>query len=189
MNSEALVPQILDGINQKFVGEVLSFLFGILLLSALAQVAIPLSWTPVPITGQTLGVTLVALSWGRKRATAVIGSYIFLGSIGLPIFALGKSGLVFGPTMGYIVGMALSSFIVGSLADRGFTHSLKKSLVAAFIGSFVVFSCGLIGLSFFIPKGLLLTSGLWPFIPGDIIKNTIAATLSWKAKSSQNKWD
>ncbi len=176
--SDALIPQLINKSNNKLLAETALWLGGIFLLSVLAQIAIPLPWTPVPITGQTLGVALVSLSWGRKRAFSVLISYLILGSLGLPIFAMGSSGLLLGPTLGYLLGMALASLAVGHLADRGFTKTFTKSLLAAFTGSLIIFTFGLIGLSFFIPHDKLIAAGLLPFIPGDIIKNFLAATIS-----------
>src|SRR4051812_12271756 len=104
-NSEALIPIRLSQSQNKVLSELAALFGGVLLLSLLAQVAIPLPWTPVPITGQTFGVALVALSWGRKRALSAFLAYLAVGAFGLPVFAAGKSGLMMGPTFGYLVGM------------------------------------------------------------------------------------
>jgi biotin transport system substrate-specific component len=186
MQSYATVPVLIDKSSNKNSAEVLSFVLGILVLSALAQIAIPLPWTPVPITGQTLGVSLIALNWGRKRAFFTMLGYLALGAIGLPIFALGKSGLSIGPTFGYLVGMLISALVVGYFADRENQMSFKKTFFTAFLGSFTVYFFGLIGLSFFVPKENLLIAGFIPFIPGDIVKNTISSYISWKSKSLIN---
>ncbi|MBK9294314.1 MAG: biotin transporter BioY [Oligoflexia bacterium] len=180
--SYALVPTLVVKSKNKLLAEALYVFAGFLLLSLLAQISFALPWTPVPITGQTFGVTLVALSWGRKRALGVISLYLFAGWAGLPVLASGKSALVYGPTFGYLCGMVLSSYAVGHLSDLGFTKTFLKSLVAAFTGSVFTFGCGLFVLSFFVPREALLVSGLLPFIPGDILKNTLAAVLSNKAR-------
>lgn len=177
-SSLALFPKVAQKSENKIATEVFLFLAGILTLSLLAQIAIPLPWTPVPITGQTLGVTLLALLWGQKRATSVFISYFLLGSIGLPIFAMGKSGFLMGPTMGYLVGMLASSFVVGYLADRGWSQKFSTALAASYFGSIFVFAFGVWGLSFFMPTHLLLFSGVLPFLIGDAIKNTIAAVIA-----------
>lgn len=180
--SLAMIPQLVLKSKNKFLAEALYIIAGFFLLSILAQVAIPLPWTPVPITGQTFGVTLIALSWGRKRALGITATYLLAGSMGLPVFAGAKSGLILGPTFGYLLGMLVSSYAVGHLSDLGFTKTFKKSLLAAFVGSFFVFSFGLLVLSFFVPSSTLLMAGLLPFIPGDILKNTLAAVLSTQAR-------
>lgn len=156
----------------------LTVLLGVIALSALAQISIPLPFTPVPITGQTFGVTLIALFYGRKLGVATVASYLAVGAAGLPVFANWASGLTVGPTMGYLFGMLVSSFIVGTLADRGFTRSFLRAYVASLFGSLFIFGFGLAVLSFFVPKEMLLVSGLIPFIPGDLIKSALAALIA-----------
>jgi biotin transport system substrate-specific component len=182
MTSQALVPIFISRSNEKLISNILSVMMGVGLIALLAQVAIPLPWTPVPITGQTFGVALVALSWGRARGLATVATYFILGGLGLPIFASAASGFSVGPTMGYLIGMVIASFVVGGLADKGWTKTLGRSLAAAFIGSLCIFGCGLFVLSFFVPKEMLLMSGLIPFIPGDILKNTTAAIISNRSR-------
>lgn len=185
MQSQAALPMFIQRYPQILAREAVALFVGVVLMSLLAQVSIPLPWTPVPITGQTLGVALVALSWGRKRAVAVMISYLAVGAVGLPVFALGKSGLSVGPTMGYLVGMIFASFIVGFLADKGFTKSFWRSLLGAYVGSVFIFGFGLLGLSFFVPSEHLLVAGLLPFLPGDLIKNLIAAAASSSVRKTQ----
>ena len=178
MFSEALVPQLVYKADNKALANIFSVIAGVVLVSVLAQVAVPLPWTPVPITGQTFAVAFVALLWGAKRAGAIMSLYILLGSLGAPVFAKAGSGLILGPTLGYIAGMWLAALVVGTLADRGFTNTFGKALVAAYMGSALIFSCGVIGLSFFMPSDTLLMAGVIPFILGDLIKNVLAASLA-----------
>lgn len=164
--------------TDRIVYNLLAISLGVILLSALAQVAIRLPFTPVPITGQTFGVALVALLWGRARGVAIMTIYFLLGGVfELPVFAMGKFGLAWGPTMGYLIGMIFASVAMGTLANRGWTNSFWKTYFAAFIGSVITFACGLLVLSKFVPAEALLISGLWPFLPGDFIKSMLAAAL------------
>lgn len=182
MYSQAVIPTLISKSSNKVLANIFAVVGGVLLLSLLAQVAIPLPWTPVPITGQTFGVSLVSLLWGWKRGGTVLLSYLALGASGVSVFAMGTAGLAMGPTIGYLVGMFLASVAVGTLADRGFTKTYFKSLLAAYVGSFIIFTCGVIGLSFFLPTEALLISGVLPFLPGDLIKNVIAAGLAFNLK-------
>ncbi|MCB0413959.1 MAG: biotin transporter BioY [Bdellovibrionales bacterium] len=159
--------------------ELLMTLGGVLLVSILAQISIAVPFSPVPITGQTFAVSLIGFFWGR-RAPIVLTSYLALGFLGAPIFALGKSGLIFGPTFGYLLGMVFSSILIGYLSERGWGKSFIKALVANFMGSLLIFFCGLCVLSYFLPKESLFIAGLIPFLPGDLIKNVISATLVTK---------
>ena len=79
------------------------------------------------------------------------------------------------------IGMFLASFVVGYLADRGANQTFWKSLGAAYLGSICIFSLGLIGLHPFIGANALLSAGLFPFLPGDLIKNTLAAFIAYSA--------
>ncbi len=180
-NSQALIPNLLE--KSTWLAELAILATGVGLIALLAQIVIPLSWTPVPITGQTFGVTLVALAWGRKRAASVMAVYILIGAMGLPVFA-STGGFLLGPTFGYLVGMLAASFVVGWLADLGFTRGFWRALGAAYAGSFIIFLCGAWGLSFYLPVQDLWFAGIAPFLPGDLIKNVGAALLSWRLRTS-----
>jgi len=171
----------------RVASELFVLFLGVALVSALAQVVIPLPWTPVPITGQTFGVALMALLWGRKRAFGVMSSYLALSIFGAPILAGGVAFLTFGATTGYLLGMLVSACVVGELADRGYTRTWARAFMAASLGSVCVFGFGLLVLSFFLPAAgdtfgakmiTLLTAGLLPFLPGDILKNSLAAFIA-----------
>lgn len=159
--------------SHKFALNLLATLGATLLIALLAQISIPLAHTPVPITGQTFGVALVSLLWGSRRAVASVGLYLALGFWGWPLFAFAQSGFIFGPTSGYLIGMFVASFVMGTLADRGWTESFLKTWFSAFVGSCIIFCCGVLVLSFFIPPQNVLTAGVLPFLPGDFLK-TIA---------------
>jgi biotin transport system substrate-specific component len=180
MTSQALIPLWIESKNenltagQKAAINVAAVFAGSLLLAALAHLSIVLPFTPVPITGQTFGVALLALSWGSTRAVSSFAVYIFEGLFGLPVFA----AVTGGATLGYLVGMFFACGVVGYLADRGFAKTIPRAFLCCLAGSFCVFSFGLIGLSFFLPASALLKAGLLPFIPGDLIKSLAAAAIS-----------
>lgn len=180
----ALIPQYIIKRGNKIQENILSIFLGTAFLSLLAQIAIPLPWTPVPITGQTFGISLMSLIWGRKRATAVILSYLTLGIIGLPIFAMGKSGLSIGPTTGYLIGMAVATYWMGTLSDWGWTNSWWRSYWVAASGSSIIFLCGVLGLSLFIPTKNLWSAGVVPFLPGDFLKTLLSSYIAFKAQQS-----
>ncbi|MCB0378426.1 MAG: biotin transporter BioY [Bdellovibrionales bacterium] len=175
MYSQAVIPRYVAASDNTKLYNAVSFLGGVVLLALLAQITIPLAWTPVPITGQTFGVTLISLLWGRTRAFSVVGCYLLMGTLGLPMFA----AVTGGATVGYLVGMLMATLVVGTLADRGWSQSFFKSWAAGAMGSLVVFSFGLVVLSFYIEdKSTLFTAGLWPFLPGDLIKTVSAAAIA-----------
>lgn len=184
--SAAFVPSILPRYAptetlRAIRDNVLTVFAGIALLGLLAQISLQLSFTPVPITGQTLGVALVSLLWGRKRGVACVAAYLALGAAGIPLFAFAQSGIGFGPTTGYLAGMLIASFAMGTLADRGWTKSFTHTWIAAFAGSVITFTCGVIVLSFFVPHDSLMMAGVLPFVPGDVVKTIIACTIVSRA--------
>ncbi len=179
MNSQALIPLNLRLTNPRVLTELLAFGAGLVLLVLLARVVIPLPFTPVPITGQTFGVALIALSWGSVRGMGVVLSYLALGGLGLPVFAGGLSGLSLGPTSGYLAGMVISAWMMGSLADRGWTKSFFRTWLAAILGGLVTLGCGALVLSLLLPGQSAFALGVVPFLLGDFIKNLTAASISW----------
>lgn len=177
--SRALLPNAIA--SSRHAGHPLAMvgagLLGVVALSLLSRLTIPLPWTPVPITGQTFGVALLGLLGGRKLAVSTVAAYLALGLNGVPVFANGQA-ILSGATAGYLAGMLLAAALVGRLADLGWTRSFGRALAASYAGSFCIFAVGLLVLSRFVPAAQLLGAGLYPFLLGDLIKNVAAATLA-----------
>jgi biotin transport system substrate-specific component len=151
---------------------------GASLVTALAaQIAIPLPFSPVPLTGQTFAVLLSGAVLGARRAFLAQALYLLEGMAGLPFFAGGAAGagILAGPTGGYLLAFPFAAFVTGALARAGWDRRFATMLAAILLGSLVIFGCGLAGLSRFVPTGRLLALGLLPFLPGDVVKATLAA--------------
>src|SRR2546430_522948 len=103
----------------------------------MAHIAIPLPFTPVPITGQTFAVLLSGAVLGARLGTASMLLYVTEGAVGLPVFAAAK-----GPTTyGYLAGFVAAALIVGWLADLGWTKDLPRTVVAMGAGAGASCSC------------------------------------------------
>ncbi|MDQ6839487.1 MAG: biotin transporter BioY [Actinomycetota bacterium] len=153
-------------------------------VGALAQISIPLSFTPVPITGQTLGVLVAGTALGWKRGAAAMTLYGLAGLVGVPWFASHSSGYV-GASFGYIVGFVLSAALCGFLAERGADRSLVKSVPVMVAGEIVMYTVGVIwlGVSLQVGPAKAIALGLTPFLAGDAIKAALAAVMlpgAWK---------
>jgi biotin transport system substrate-specific component len=153
-------------------------------VGALAQLSIHVSFTPVPITGQTLGVLVAGTALGSKRGTAAMALYGLAGLAGVPWFAGHSSGYV-GASFGYVVGFVLSAALCGFLAERGADRSLVKSIPAMVAGEVVMYAVGVIwlGISLHVGPTRAVALGLTPFLAGDAVKAGIAAALlpgAWK---------
>ncbi len=155
-------------------------------VSAQVAVALPLSISPVPITGQTLAILLVGALYGSKRGVATVLAYLAEGLAGLPVFAGGSGGLphFLGPTGGYLLGFIAAVFVVGRLAERGWDRRPLTTALAMTLGTLALFVPGLIWLAPFVGPRNVLALGFMPFIPGAIIKISLASLLlpqGWKA--------
>ena len=129
MRMNSLITAILITRKNKIIKEVLLVLAGVVFLTLTAQVRIYLPFTPVPITGQTFGILLIGLVYGRKLGMSVVGTYIAAGTLGLPLFTGAGSGIVFfKPSGGYIIGYFFAVMICGYLAEKGWTKSYIKTL-------------------------------------------------------------
>ena len=163
--------------EKETLKNILLVLGGVAFLSLMSQVIIPLPFTPVPISLGTFGVTLMALLYGRKLGTATILSYVAAGILGAPIFAGFKSGSLFSPTGGYILGYIVATIILGYLSDKGVTKSYVKTFFSLLLSSAIILTLGSIVLSLFVPGKNVFMVGVLPFLPGDAIKSTTITLL------------
>ncbi|MFM8992629.1 MAG: biotin transporter BioY [Actinomycetota bacterium] len=153
-----------------------------LFTAALAQVRIPLGFTPVPITGQTLAVLLAGATLGAWRGAGSQLLYWLLGMVGLPFYSNGTGGweVATGPTMGYLVGFILAAAVVGRLAEYRHDRRVLTSVAAMTMGSMIIYVCGAAWLA--INLGIPLATGeqnaialgVTPFLVGDVIKMCLA---------------
>lgn len=161
---------------------------GSALIAGLAQISIPLPFTPVPITGQTLGVLLTGAALGPGLGVASIGLYLAWAAIGLPVLAPNADGshdtglatlTLAGSTGGYLWGFVLAAGLVGWLSRRGWDRSVRSSIGAMLLGSIVIYAVGVPWLMAAIDVRLeeALTLGLYPFVIGDTLKLLAAAGL------------
>jgi len=165
--------------------EVVLILTGSLLIAAAAQVKIPLPFSPVPITGQTFAVLLLAALYGSKRGPVTVITYLTLGVAGMPIFAGAVTGIspLIGPTGGYLAGFLAAAYLVGLLSERGWDRKPWSVAVSMVIGNAVIYALGVLWLAYYVGWGKVLATGVLPFIPGDIIKIGLATMLlpaGWK---------
>lgn len=162
----------------------LSSVVGLALLTAAsAAVRIPVPGTPVPITLQTLAVLLAGFTLGPRRGAASQMLYLSLGMTGLPVFA--AASLSASPfTGGYLVGFVFAALAVGALRRR-LPDTIGGIFVAAVGGTAVIFTFGLAWLTWVLGGhvALALAQGLFPFLPGAVLKITAAVAIVRTASS------
>ena len=155
-----------------------------------AQIEIRLPYTPIPITGQSLSIVISGLLFGRKLALAGTGAYLLEGAAGLPVFSGGGAGLhhFAGPTGGYLLGFLPAAYIAGAAKDRGFTASPLGVFLTVLASSIPIFFLGVLRLWMVIGDlSMALSSGFFPFIPGDFMKALLASMLTPLATITQRK--
>lgn len=153
---------------------------GSLLIALAAQVAVPLPFSPVPVTAQTLAVLLIGAAFGARLGVATVGLYILEGIAGLPVFAPGGApgaARLLGPTGGYLIGFVAAAYLTGVLAERGWDRRTLTTALAMLVGEIAIYAFGLAGLARFLPADRLLEAGLVPFIPGELVKVALAALM------------
>jgi biotin transport system substrate-specific component len=154
-----------------------------LLTIVAAQVSIPLPFTPVPFTLQPMVVLLGGAALGAELGMTSQVLYLVLGVAGLPVFAASPAlpqgvARLLGPTGGYLVSYPFAAFVAGYLAERGFDRRYLTSIVAMAAGLAIVFALGVAWLAWGLPHAglhIALASGLYPFLPADVVKLFAAA--------------
>ncbi|MDI6644315.1 MAG: biotin transporter BioY [Methanobacteriaceae archaeon] len=164
----------------------------------MAQIVIPLPWTPVPVTAQTFAVLFSGILLGRYWGGLSQAIYVFMGIAGVPWFAgmSGGFGILLGATGGYLVGFILAALFMGYFTDKYVrSRSLVSMLGLMSIANFgLIYIPGLIGLGVWIyliqgtiPNLMsLLAMGAIPFLIGDTIKIFGAASLAKAVTPKQN---
>jgi biotin transport system substrate-specific component len=154
---------------------------GVLFTAVLAQVAVPVPGSPVPITGQTLAVVLTAAALGPVRGVAVQIVYMLAALVGLPFYSNASGGLdvVFGATGGYVVGFIPAAYLIGLAARHGADRNPLKAIPLFIAGQAVIFAVGVpwLAVSTGMTASQALQAGFYPFILGGIVKAVIAAAV------------
>jgi biotin transport system substrate-specific component len=163
---------------------------GSLAIAAAAQMKIVLPFTPVPVSAQTFVVLLIGALFGAKRGVVTVMTYLSLGILGLPVFAAAPPGpgALVSPTAGYLVGFVFAVWIMGTLSERGWDRRAWSTALAMGLSSVAIFACGVLWLGRFVGWDNVLQTGLFPFIPGDVLKIALATAIlpaGWRLSRSR----
>ena len=143
-----------------------------LLIALSAQVAIPLPFTPVPVTLQTFAMLLTGCLLGSGRGALAAAAYVAEGSLGLPFFSGGTAGIahLLGPTGGYLVGCVAAAFVAGLLAERRLDEESVGLLLTLCAADLVVYVPGRRAAQHLHGAGKAVALGFLPFLIGDALK-------------------
>ena len=158
-----------------------------LLMAVCAHVSVPLVFSPVPLTLQTFGVLLIALTLGSKRGFTALALYLLEGASGLPVFSpAGPGGIaqLLGPTGGFLMAYPLAAFVGGYIFERNaprkvLSGAFGAAIFAAVVAEIVLFSSGMAWLKFLsgVSFAKAAAMAITPFIPGEVLKIAAAAAI------------
>ena len=152
-------------------------------LAVCAHIALPLAFTPVPLTLQTFAVLVLGLLLPPQLAAATLIAYLAEGAAGLPMFAPSPAmpGLahLLGPTGGYLLAYPVAAVLISWIWRRS-GRSFAGAAIGAAAGDIVILACGALWLGVFahVQAGSVLSLGVTPFLPGDALKVAAAASVA-----------
>jgi len=160
-------------------------------VGATAQLAVPLPFTPVPLTLQTFSVLLTVAVLGSTRGLLSMAVYMLAGMAGVPWFTQHHSGWSF-PSFGYVVGFLVAAIVVGKLAEKGGDRTPLRAVGLLVLGNLAIYAVGVPGLMLSTGMSLpvALAKGVAPFLIGDAIKVVLAAALlpaTWKLVNARRR--
>jgi biotin transport system substrate-specific component len=162
----------IDGLRFRRAGLIL---LGTAILTLSSYIQVPMF--PVPMTMQTLAVTMLGAAFGWRLGTATVLAWLAEAMIGLPVLAGGSSGLALfvGPTAGYIFAFPLMAALTGWLAEHGWKRHLALAFIAMLLGNALCLASGAAWLAGMIGPAKAFSLGVTPFVLGGIVKSAIGA--------------
>lgn len=150
-----------------------------LLIALAAQVAIPLPFTPVPLTLQPLAVIFIGVALGSTRGAAAAALYLLEGVSGLPVFAQGHGGAAWllGATAGYLYSYPLAAWVAGFISERGWGGNALRAISGMLLALAVIYAGGWSWLAALTDARTAFATGVAPFVIADIVKVALGAAL------------
>ena len=171
--------EVVKSQNVKILKYILIIFLGSVLLTLSSKIKIP--FYPVPMTMQTFVVLFLGMSFGYKIGLATVSLYLIEGIIGLPVFSNSPEkgvGLVYftGPTMGYLIGFLIATFLAGYFKFEG---NLLNSFIKLLISVSTIYILGVFWLGSLIGWDKpIIQLGVTPFLLAEIFKIVILTLLA-----------
>lgn len=179
----ALWPTQTESSTQAALRFIALAIIGAALLAISAKIRVPLPFTPVPMTLQTIAIMGLGAAYGMRLGLATVLLYLAIGAMGMDVFTSStadKNGLAYmmGGTGGYLVGFIIAMGVIGYFAERGWDRSIVKLFGLMLFADAIIFGLGLLWLGNLVGWDKpVLEWGLYPFIVGDLIKIALASAL------------
>ncbi len=187
--SNPLASEIANSAVSQALGNGALILAGSALIAVSSHIALPLGFTPVPLTLQPFAVLLLGLLMAPRTAAATLGAYLLEGAMGLPVFAPGLAfgaGMahLLGPTGGYLMSYPAAAALIAYLWRRS-GRGYSAALAGAALGNVLILLCGFAWLTLWTHGAGSLSSAkagfamaVLPFLPGDALKVLAAAAIA-----------
>jgi biotin transport system substrate-specific component len=166
---------------------------GSLFAAICAHIALPLFFTPVPLTLQPFAILLLGLLLSPRMAAAALGAYLLEGAAGLPVFAptsvmTGGIAHLLGPTGGYLLAYPAAAALI-SILFRRTQRGFLAALFAAALGDLLILACGGAWFAILTHASMpaVFAQTVVPFLPGDALKVATAAGLAIGASRLRRK--
>lgn len=186
MNEKAMtIPAaVIDRVRGRAAANMLLVVGASALIAIAAQIAIPLPFTPVPLTLQPLAVIFVGVVLGSTRGAAAAALYLLEGFSGLPVFAQGHGGpaMLIAPTAGYLFSYPFACWLAGFVSERGWGSSIVRAVAGMLLALGVIYLGGWSWLAMLTDPRSAFVAGVAPFVVADIVKVALAAALLPKAQ-------
>jgi len=149
------------------------------LIALAAQIAIPLPFTPVPLTMQPLAVLFVGVALGSARGAAAAALYLFEGASGMPVFAQAHGGALWlvGPTAGYLWSYPAAAWLAGWFSERGWGSTVVRSVAGMLAALALIYAGGWAWLAMQTSPRAAFGMAIVPFVVADAIKIALGAAL------------
>ncbi|HEU4523283.1 MAG TPA: biotin transporter BioY [Thermoanaerobaculia bacterium] len=188
MNRALTIPDTLHErlVRGRVAYDALFVLAGSAVIAIAAQIAVPVAFSPVPLTMQPLAVLLVGVVLGSKRGAAAATLYLLEGASGLPVFAGFRGGALWlaGPTAGYLLSYPFAAFVAGWFSERGWGGQTGRAVAGMLAALGVIYLGGWSWLAILTDPRSALVAGILPFLVADIVKIGLgAAMLPWAQKT------
>ena len=164
--------------NGTLALKALAVLTGTVLLTLSSYIAVPMF--PVPMTLQTLAVTMIGALYGWRLGALTVLAWLGEAILGMPVLAGGMGGLpaLLGPTAGYLIAFPLAAALTGFLVERGWNgHRPLLAFAAMLLGNGLCLALGFAWLALAIGSRDAILLGVGPFVLGGLVKSLLGAAL------------
>lgn len=159
--------------------------------AVLAQVSVPLPFSPVPLSGQTFSVFLAGALLRSSEAAFAMITYVLLGVAGVPVFARSQAGpgVLAGPSGGYLFGFVVGAYLEARMVEkrgvgtyRGFVGAMLTCLLATY-----AFGALQLGVLLRMTAREAVTVGVIPYLPVDVAKLLAAAAVALPVRRATSR--